>query len=77
MNVVNVWLVYQGITGTADTQADFYNYLAEELIDNTYDRFMIRSAEGRRNNIVEYYDQNFDDYNPLFGRIKKSILASR
>ena len=31
---------YQGITGTADNQADFYNYHAEEMIDNTYNRFI-------------------------------------
>ena len=35
MNVVDVWLAYQGIAGTAGTQADFYKYLAEETIDNT------------------------------------------
>ena len=29
MNVVDVWLVYQGINRTADTQADLYNYLDE------------------------------------------------
>ena len=69
MNVVDVWLAYQGITGTAETQADFYNYLAEEMIDNTYDRFMMQSAEGRRRNIVDSDDETFDDDNPLFGRI--------
>ena len=69
MNVVDVWLVYQGITGAADTQADFYNHLAEEMIDNTYDRFMMRSEEGRKRNIVDSYDKTFDYDNPLFGRI--------
>ena len=29
MNVVDVWLGYQVITGTAENQANFYNYLAE------------------------------------------------
>ena len=29
MNVVDVWLAYQGITGMAETQAGFSNYLAE------------------------------------------------
>ena len=57
------------ITGTTETQADFYNYLAEEMIDNTYDRFMMRSAEGRRRNIVDSDDETFDDNNPLFGKI--------
>ena len=56
MNVVDVWLAYQGITGTAEIGADFYNYIAEEKIDNTYDRFMMRSAEGRRRNIVDSDD---------------------
>ena len=35
MNAVKVWLVYQGINRTADAQADFYNYMAEEMIYNT------------------------------------------
>ena len=44
MNVVNVWLAHQCITGTEDTQADLYNYLAEDMIDKTYNRFMMQSA---------------------------------
>ena len=39
------------------------------MIDNTYDRFMIISAEGRRRTIVEYDEKTFDNDNPLFGRI--------
>ena len=39
------------------------------MIDNTHDRFMIPSAEGRRRTIVDYDDETFDDGNPLFGRI--------
>ena len=69
MNVVDVWLEYQGITGTAETQAYFYNFLAEEILDNTYNRFMMRSVEGRRRTIVDSYDKTFDDDNPPFGRI--------
>ena len=56
MNVVDVWLAYQSITGTSDTQADFYNYISKEMIDNTYDRLMIWSAEGMRRNIVDSDD---------------------
>ena len=59
----------QGITGTEETQDDLYNYIAEEIIDNAYNRFMMRSAEGRRRNIVDSDDETFDDDNPLFGRI--------
>ena len=69
MNVVNVWLEYQGITGATDTLADFYNYITEEMIDNTYDRFMMLISEGKRRTIVDSYDKTFDDDNPLFGRI--------
>ena len=69
INVVNFWLAYQGITGTAETQADLYNYLAEDIIDNTYNRFMMRSAEGRRSNIVYSDDETVDENNPLFGQI--------
>ena len=69
MNVVDAWLEYQGITRTADIQADFYNDLAEQMINNTYDRFMMRSAEEGRRNIVDSDDDNFDDDSPLFGRI--------
>ena len=72
MNVVDVWLAYQGIPGAADNQADFYNYIAEEMIDNTSDKFMMRSAEGRRRNIVDSDDETFDDDNPLFGCINGS-----
>ena len=39
------------------------------MIDSTYDRFMMRSAEGRRRNIFDYDDETFDDDNPMFGRI--------
>ena len=44
MSAVDVWLVYQGITIMAETQAYLYNYLSEEMIDNTYDMFNIQSA---------------------------------
>ena len=72
MNMVYVWLIYQGITRTTETQDDLYNYLAEEMIDNTYNRFMMRSAEGRRRTIVDSDDKTFDDDNPLFGQINRA-----
>ena len=39
------------------------------MIDNTYDRLMMRIEEGTRRNIVDSDDKTFDDNNPLFGRI--------
>ena len=42
------------------------------MIDNTYNRFMMRSAEGRRRNIVNSDDETFDDDNPLFDRINSA-----
>ena len=69
MIMVNVWLAYQGITRTADTQAYFYNYLARYIIYNTYNRFMIWNAEGRRRTIVDSDDEAVYENNPLFGRI--------
>ena len=69
MNVVDVWLAHQCITRTADTQADFYNYLDEEMIDNTYNMFIIRHVEGRRRTIVDSDDETVNDDNPLLGRI--------
>ena len=39
------------------------------MIDKKYDRFMMRSAEGRRRNIVDSDDKTFDNDNPLLGRI--------
>ena len=39
------------------------------MIDNTYDRFMILSAEGRRSTIVDFDDQTVDYDNQLAGRI--------
>ena len=47
----------------------FYNCLAEDMIDNTYNSFMIRSAEGRRGGVVDSDEKIIDDDNPLFGRI--------
>ena len=72
INVVNVWLVHQCINRTTDNKADFYNYLDEEMIDNNYYRFMMRSAEGRRRTIVDSDDETFDDKKSLFGRINGS-----
>ena len=39
------------------------------MMDNTYDMFMIQSAEGRRRTISDSDDETADDNNPLFGRI--------
>ena len=66
MNVVNVWLEYQGINRTAETQSNFYNYLTEEMIDNNYNRFMIRSAERRRRKFFDSDEETSDDDKPLF-----------
>ena len=38
MIVVDTWLVYKNCTNTAEYQIDFYEYLAEELINNVYDQ---------------------------------------
>ena len=72
INVANVWLEYQVITRTAETQDYFYNYLSENMINNTYDKFMIRSAEGRRRKMFDSDDETINDDNPLFGRINGS-----
>ena len=39
------------------------------MIDNIYDRFMIRIVEGRRRIIVDFYEKTFDDKKSLFGWI--------
>ena len=44
------------------------------MIDNTYDRFMMGSAEGRRRTIVDSDEETFDDENPLFGRINSAPI---
>ena len=36
---------------------------------------MMRSAEGRRRNIVDSDDKNFDDDNPLFGQINGDLIC--
>ena len=36
------------------------------MIDNTYDRFMVRRAEGRSRTLVDSEDKTVDDDNPLF-----------
>ena len=45
------------------------------MIDNTYNRFMIRSAEDRKGTIVDSDDETFDDDNPLFGRINDAPIC--
>ena len=75
INADDIWLAYQGITGTAETQAGFYNCLSEAIIDNTYDRFMMRSTEVRRRTIVDSDGKTFDDDNPLLGRINGSPIC--
>ena len=67
--MVDVWLEYQGITRTEDIQYYFHNYLAEYMIDNTYNRFIIQRAEGSRTENVDSNDDYVDDENPPFGRI--------
>ena len=69
MNVVDVWLSYQGINRTTEIQANFYNYLAEEMIYNTYNRFMIWYAEGGMRTIIDSDDDYLDEENPLFVHI--------
>ena len=43
------------------------------MIDNTYDRFMVQSVEGRRRNIVDSDDKTFGDDNTLFGQINGAL----
>lgn len=43
MIIVESWLAYIQCTKAKETQKEFYTYLAEELIDNTYDS-LIRSG---------------------------------
>lgn len=45
MIVVDTWLAYSQCTGTKENQKDFYTFLSEELIDNTFDHVHTR---GRR-----------------------------
>ena len=75
MNLVDVWLAYQGITRVADNQNYFYNYLSEEVIYNTYDRFMIWCAEGRKRTHVDSNEKNVDDKNPLFDQINDASIC--
>ena len=75
MDVVDIWLAYQVINRTADNQNDFYNYLAEEMTDNTYNRFMIPRAEGRRRIVVDPDDKTVDDDKPLFGQINRAPIC--
>ena len=42
------------------------------MIDNTYDRFMIRSVEGRKRKIIDSGDKTVDDDNQMFGRINSA-----
>ena len=53
----------------ADIQDNFYNYMAENMMDNTYDRLIIRRAEGRKNTIVDYDDDCVNGKKTIFGWI--------
>ena len=64
INVEDVWLAYQVIIRMAETQSDFYKYLSEKMIDITYNRFMMQSADGRTRKIVDSDDKTFDENNP-------------
>ena len=44
--VVDAWLCYQNTLETSELQEDFYEKLAEELIDNSYDGRLLRSDGG-------------------------------
>ena len=44
MSVVDSWLVYKKCTDVKETQAEFYAFLAEEMIDNTLDGVTIRCS---------------------------------
>ena len=39
MCIVDTWLAWSQCTGSKETQSDFYINLAEEMIDNNYDRY--------------------------------------
>ena len=52
-----------------EIQYDLYNYLSEEMIYDTYNRFMIRRAEERSRIIFDSNDDYVNDNKPLFGRI--------
>ena len=47
MCVVNAWFAYKNSAEKDETQEDFYMYLAEEMIDNTYDIIRRRSRGTR------------------------------
>ena len=45
------------------------------MIDNTYSRFMVLRAEGKRRTIADSDDKTVDDENPLFGRINGAPIC--
>ena len=45
------------------------------MIDNTYNRFMIQSVEGRRRTIVDSDDETVGDNSPLFSRINGAPIC--
>ena len=36
MTVVDLWLTFSACTDATETQKEYYSFLVEELIDNTY-----------------------------------------
>ena len=49
--IVDTWLAYSQAAGSRYTQNDFYMDLAEELIDNNYDRVEDTASRGQK----QYY----------------------
>ena len=46
--IVDAWFAYSQATGSQYTQNDFYMDLAEELIDNNYDRVGGTESRGQK-----------------------------
>ena len=49
MCIVDSWLIYSKATETEKKQRDFYELLAEEVIDNTYDQVRGGRRQGSEN----------------------------
>ena len=76
MCVVDSWLLYSGATMTKEKQQDYYALLAEELIDNTFDRSGVPCSARRRGRVSDGTDNAespSDLINPRSGQARAGI----
>ena len=74
INIVDTWLAYSQATGTKCTQNEFYMDLAEELIDNNYDRVRGTASRGQQQSYSSS-PTNDNLIHPRTGELRAGVSA--